>query len=228
MDRPAQPDRYQPLPPLLQIPGYLVRKLSPRGKRLALLLVALCVVALAVGIPTLIAAKHRHDAASARAAARAQAARIAHMRAEIRRVDGHGTPARGLTGAEALVARRALVADLSAAVRADATRRSASGEFAQATRRVECSRYPAAPPGTPDAAATLSARTGRYACLAITADFAPGSATTGGAIGYPYRALLRFNSGRFAFCKISGRPGELVITRKILVPVPAACGGASS
>jgi hypothetical protein len=225
MDRPAQPERYQPLPPLIQIPGYLLRKLSPRGKRIAILLAVVCVVALAVGIPALIAAKHRHDAAAERATARAQAAHLAHMRAEIRRIDGRGTPAKGLSGTAALDARRALVADLATAVKADATRRAASGEFPQATRRVECSRYPAAPAGVPDAAADLSARTGRYACLAVTAEFAPGSATTGGAIGYPYRAMLHFGSGRFAFCKISGRPGEMVITRKILVPVPPACGG---
>jgi hypothetical protein len=224
MDRPAQPDRYEPLPPLLQIPGFLIRKMSPRAKRLALVLLAGFLVVLAVGIPSLLTAKHRDDAAAARSAARAQAARLAQLRAEIRRVDGRGTPARGLTGAQALAARHALVADLASAVAADAARRAHTGEFAQAAKHVDCSRYPAGV-GVPDASADLSARTGRYACLAVTADFAPGSSTVGGTIGYPYRALVHFGSGRFAFCKISGRPGEMSITRKILVPVPPACGG---
>src|SRR5215217_4661847 len=105
MDRPVQPDRYEPLPPLIQIPGHLVRKLSPRGKRIALMILAAFVLALAVGIPALVAAKHRSDA--------------------------RGTAAKGLAGAEALTARRALAADLAAAVTADAARRAGTGEFAQ-------------------------------------------------------------------------------------------------
>jgi hypothetical protein len=224
MDRPAQPDRYEPLPPLLQIPGHLVRKLSPRGKRAGLMLLAAFVLALAVGIPALVAAKHRSDAAAARSAAKERAATLARMRAEIRRVDGRGTAAQGLAGTQALTARKALVADLSAAVVADAARRAASGEFAQRAERVECSRYPPAP-NTPDPSADLRSPTGRYACLAITADFAHSNATVGGALGYPYRALVHFGSGRYAFCKISGRPGEMSITRSIPVPVPPACGG---
>jgi hypothetical protein len=34
-----------------------------------------------------------------------------------------------------------------------------------------------------------------------------------------------FQSGKYTFCKISGRPGELAFTRKIRAPVPHACGG---
>ena len=224
MDRPAQPDRYEPLPPLIQIPGHLIRKLSPRGKRIALLILAAAIAALAVGIPTLIAAKHRNDAADARAAARAQAARLAQLRAEVRRIDGRGAPARGLTGAQALTVRRALVVDLSSAVSADAARRAHSGEFAQAAKHVDCYRYPVGV-NVPDPADDLTQRNARYACLAVTADFAPGSGTVGGSIGYPYRALVHFQTGRFAFCKISGRPGELIIPRTVVVPVPPACGG---
>src|SRR5690242_12018926 len=129
MDRPAQPERYEPLPPLLQIPGHLVRKLSPRGKRVGLMIVAAFVLALAVGIPALVAAKHRSDQAAARSAAQERAATLARMRAEVRRVDGRGTAAKGLAGAQALTARKALVADLSGAITADAARRAANGEF---------------------------------------------------------------------------------------------------
>src|SRR4051794_21988529 len=136
MDRPAQPDRYEPLPPLLQIPGHLIRKLSPRGRRIALLILAAFVVALALGIPALIAAKHRDDAAAARAAARANQARIAALRAEMTPVDKRGPAARGLTGARALAARHALLATLSAAVTADAARRASTGQAAHVTRHV--------------------------------------------------------------------------------------------
>jgi hypothetical protein len=224
MERPAQPDRYEPLPPLLQIPGHLVRRLSPRARRIAVLALAAFTVAVVVGVPSLIAAKHRSDAAAARASARAQAARIAELRAEVRRVDGRGPAARGLSGPAALAARRALVSDLSGAITADAARRAATGEFAKPARRIECSRFPAGV-GAPDPAEVLSRRSGRYACLAVTAEFAPGEASVGGALGYPYRALLHFGSGRFTFCKVSGRPGEMSITSTIPVPVPPACGG---
>jgi hypothetical protein len=224
MERPAQPDRYEPLPPLLQIPGHLIRKLSPRGKRVALVLLAAFVVALAVGIPTLVAAKHRDSAAASRAAARANAARIAALRAEIRPLEGRGTRARGLVGTPALIARRALVRDLSTAVAADAAARARSRQFAQTPLRVECSRFPAGTHGE-DPAADLSSGRGRYACLAVTAEITPGTATVGGAIGYPYRALVHFPSGRYTFCKVSGRPGEQAITAKVDVPVPVACGG---
>jgi hypothetical protein len=220
----AQPDRYEPLPPLLEIPGHLVRKMSPRARRIAIALLLAFAVALAVGIPLLIAAKQRDNAAADRAAARAKAARIAALQAEVRLIDGSGTAARGLTGAKALTARHALVQDLAGAVSTDAARRAASGEFAHAATRVECSRFPPGARGE-DPAADLGARRGRYACLAITAEFPHSSATTGGALGYPYRAMLDFRSGHFTFCKISGRPGEMLINRSIHVAVPPACGG---
>src|SRR3954447_24143313 len=105
MTPPAQPDRYEPLPPLLEIPGHLVRKMSRRGRGLAILLLLAFAVALAIGIPLLIAAKQRDNVAADRAAARAKAARIAALRAEVRLIEGSGTAARGLTGAHALAAR---------------------------------------------------------------------------------------------------------------------------
>jgi hypothetical protein len=224
MAPPAQPDRYEPLPTLLEVPGWLVRKLSRRWRRVGIALLLAFAVVVAVGVPLLIAAKQRDDVAADRAAARAKAARIAALRAEVRQIDGSGTAARGLTGAGALAARRALVQDLSAAITADAARRAASGEFSHAAERVECSRFPPGARGE-DPAADLRARSGRYACLAVTADFPRSSASTGGALGYPYRALLHFGSGHYTFCKISGRPGEMLINRSIHIAVPAACGG---
>jgi hypothetical protein len=221
-------DRYEPLPGLLAIPGHLARRLSPRGRRVALVAAAALLVAaaagLAAGVPAIVRAKREHAAQEQRAAAQARAARLEQLRAELRRIDGRGAPARGLSPAAALTARRAVAADLVAAVQADAAGRARSGEFAHLPTRVECSRYPAAPvPGDP--AEDLSRRHGRYACLAVTADVPEQTSTRGGAIGYPYRARVDFASGRFSFCKISGRPGEGSLARTPVVPVPAACGG---
>src|SRR5919202_2844664 len=109
MPPPAQqPERYQPLPGLLEIPGWLLRKLSHRGRVVALVagtvLLAGAIVGLAVGVPALIDAKRRSDAAEQRARDRAHAERIAKLRAEVHLVNGSGTASRGLSGASALAA----------------------------------------------------------------------------------------------------------------------------
>jgi hypothetical protein len=224
MDRPAQPDRYEPLPSLTELPRFLVRKMSHRSKELAIAGLVLAAIVIAIGIPLLVSAKDRSDAAAARDAARANAARIAQLRAEVRPVDGTGTPSRGLHGSAAVSSRHALVADLASAITADAARRLEMGESTEPVKTVQCSRFPPAP-GFQDPAANLSLPRARYACLAVTASFARGAGSIGGSIGYPYRALVHFGSGRFAFCKVSGRPGEMSITRTIPVPVPPVCGG---
>lgn len=218
MAPPAQPDRYEPLPSLLEIPGFLIRKMGRRGRRAALAVLVLFVAGLAVTVPVQIAAKHDDAAARAAATARARTALIAKQRAEIRPVAGGGAAA----GA-AVPARRALVTDLSAAVEANARARVRTGEFARPVQRADCTRFPPSTTGADPI--TDGGRTGRYACLAVTAEFVPGQTTTGGAIGYPYRALVDFETGRFTFCKTSGRPGEGSLLTKVAVPVPHVCGG---
>jgi hypothetical protein len=222
-------DRYEPLPGLLEIPGFLLGKLSPRGRRIAavagILLAVGAAVGLAIGIPAIVAAKRASSQADARAKARQRAARLAELRREVRPVSGTGAASRGLSGAAALNARGALRGDLMAAIRADSLRRARTGEFGVTPRSVECERFPFRP-GAPDPATQPAARQGRYACLAVTATVHKASYTAGGSIGYPYRALVDFDKGRYTFCRISGRPGEMLIGRDIHVNVPVACGGA--
>jgi hypothetical protein len=220
----SRPDRYEPLPGVLGIPRFLFRKLSQRGRIAVVAVLLLAVAGTAAALPGIVESKREHDAAERREAARAHAARLAELRAELRRVNGRGTPARGLHGGAAVTARRALAADLAAAVTRDAHDRARSGEFAQEPMRVDCSRFPAGARGE-DPVTDLTHRRGRYACLAVTADIPAQESTRGGSIGYPYRALVDFRSGRYSFCKISGRPGEGSLTHEIEVAVPAACGG---
>jgi hypothetical protein len=226
---PAKPsDRYEPLPGLLQIPGFLLRKLGPRGRRLAavagVLLVAGIAVGLAVGVPAIIDAKNRAAAEDARAAAAHRASRLAELRREVQPVSGRGPASRGLTAPATLGPQKALRADLVAAIAADGARRARTGEFARTPRRVECERNPLSV-GEPDPASVPSAGREGYACLAVTTEVASSETTNGGAIGYPYLARVDFPAGRFTFCKVSGRPGEMLIGRDIHVPVPVACGG---
>ena len=75
----------------------------------------------------------------------------------------------------------------------------------------------------PDADPTK--RTGRYACIAVTSEISATPGSRSGLLGHPYRLRIDFRSGRYAFCKIRGRPGELAVRLRSLVPVPRACGG---
>jgi hypothetical protein len=224
----ARRDRYEPLPGLLELPGFLVRKLSPRGRRIAavvggLLLVG-AVAALIVAVPAITDTKEERAAAEQQSEQERQAQRAAELQAELRLLRGSGTPARGLDGAAAIAARRALAVDLAAAVERDAAARVQSGEFDRPIQSTECERYPRGARGE-DPATDLSSRTGRYACLAITAEVARSEFTKGSNIGYPYRALVDFPSGEFTYCKVSGKPGEGSFTREFPVRVPRACGG---
>jgi hypothetical protein len=226
----ARSDRYEPLPGLTQIPAFLIRKLSPRGRRIAAVVAAallvVTAVALVVSIPKITETKAERAAAERRSAQEREAALVARLKAEQRLREGAGAPARGLQGAPAIEARRQLAADLSAAVQADAVARVRSGEFAHNVKRVECERFPRGARGE-DPATDLANPKGLYSCLAVTADAPRTEANNPSSIGYPYRALVDFPSGRFSFCKISGRPGEGALDREFPVRVPAACGGST-
>jgi hypothetical protein len=54
---------------------------------------------------------------------------------------------------------------------------------------------------------------------------APYAQSEAGRIGHPYRVRIDFDSGRYAFCKIAGRPGEGSLKARQAVTVPRVCGG---
>ena len=225
---PGTQERYEPLPGLLEIPAFLVRKIPPRARRPAAfagaaLLLAIA-VALALSIPAITESKDERAATQAQAERERQAQRIAELESELRVLQGRGTPARGLSGAAAVEARLALVDDLTAAVHADALSRAQTGELTQSVARAECERFPRRV-ANQDPALDPGKRTGRYSCLAITADAPRTASQDSSSLGYPYRALLRFESGRYTYCKVAGRPGEGALTREFPVRVPPACGG---
>jgi hypothetical protein len=215
-------DRYEPLPSFVQLPAHFWRKLGPHGRRVAGAAAGLALAAFAaflvVGLPAINDRRAERQAAERRAAAQERAQRLAQLRAEVRLRRGHGAPA--TTVAE----RHALVGALAAAVTADARERARSGELDQDARRAECERFPRSPTGE-DPADDRGVRRGRYSCLAVTTDIAATAGSGPGVVGYPYRALVHFPSGRFTYCKISGRPGEFSLQRELLVVVPRPCGG---
>jgi hypothetical protein len=206
-----QNDRYEPLPGLLSLPSFLYRKLGPRGRMAVkvggtLFLVAI-VAATIVLAPKIAESNRERKANEQREAATAQAARVRRLRAEQR-------PQRGR--AEAGASRDAVVAALEAGILADARARAARGELqGPAANRVECDPL--------NDAGAADERAG-YDCIAVTSDLPTGEGSSGGVVGHPFRAIVDFSTGRFTWCKVSGRPGEGSLTQQgLIVRIPRAC-----
>ncbi len=104
---------------------------------------------------------------------------------------------------------------------ADARRRAREGTLEGPILRAVCEPFPRNVAGV-GVEADLARREGRYACVAATSEFGRSEASVGGVLGYPYRAKIDFERGRFAYCKISGRPDPTPDPR---VTTPEACGG---
>jgi len=221
---PPSPDRYEPLPGLLELPAWLLRRLS-RPARLAL---GLGATALAV-VLVLVFADTRDDRraraqADERERAAAAAERRARATAQARPQRGRGPRAAGLEGAPAMRTRRALVAQLEADVLADARARSRSGELRGAFRSAECARFPKGLERTPPQD-DLRLRSARFECLAAIEVLEADAQTSGSSIGRPFRARVDFASGRYAWCLLVQRPGELSASTAPVQDVPRVCGG---
>jgi hypothetical protein len=212
-------DRYQPLPGVAGLPKWIWQRL-PRAGRVGLALVPVIVVALVLLLgPGIDESKDERAQAERERIAQLDAQRVERLRAEQRPRFARGAAAGG-----DLARRSALVEALPASVEADARRRVAAGSLDGPIRSVACEPYPRTVEGR-GAHLDPDLRTGRYSCLAVTREIEATAGNEAAAIGHPYRAMVDFDTGRYAFCKVSGRPGEGSIGRQTLVPVPAVCGG---
>jgi hypothetical protein len=216
---PSRPDRYEPLPGIAALPGWIWRRL-PRAGRIALGLLPLAIVALALLLgPGIDESKDERAQAEAERLARLRSERVERLRAEQRPRFGRGAPA----GTD-LAMRAALVDGLPAAVLKDARARVAAGALDGPIRSVACEPFPRSADGL-GAHLDPDRSTGRYSCLAVTREVEATALNESAAIGHPYRIQVDFESGRYAFCKVSGRAGEGAIATQPIVPVPAVCGG---
>jgi hypothetical protein len=210
-------DRYEPLPGILQLPGYVWRRM-PRWARLAAVVAGGAAVALIVLIaPAIDRAREDHARAEAERSARIRAQDLAQTKREQRPRFDRAAPA-----GRDLGARGELVVTAVASIQADAAERSAAGEFNGPIDRVECEGYP---PGAAPADRDPSLRRGVYACIAVTSEIPATSGNRSGMVGHPYRMRIDFTTGRYAFCKVRGRPGELAIKAPSGVALSPACGG---
>jgi hypothetical protein len=214
-----KPDRYEPMPGIIDLPGWLWRRM-PRVAKAGLVVgfVALIAVALLIG-PDIRESMRERERAEQQERQRIRAAHEARLRREQRPRFVSGPAA-----TSGVAARRRLLDAASASVLADARRREAAGQLRGPIEGIDCEPFPrnVAGVGADDSTAQ---RFGRYACLAVTAEFKETESTSGGLLGHPYRMRIDFDTGRYAFCKIAGRPGEGLLTRRIPVTVPRVCGG---
>jgi hypothetical protein len=224
---PGGEDRYEPLPGLARLPAWAWRRL-PRPARVAVALLPVLAVALAVTLaPGIEDAKQGRAEAERERIERKRAERDAGLRAEQRPRFAAVPAAPG-----SVAGRERLVAAAAVSIEGDARRRVAENGLSGPIRRVECEPFPRTESRV-GADQDPSTRYGSYACLAVTAEF--GASTGGeadayaeseaGAVGHPYRLRIDFDSGRYAFCKVSGRAGEGAIGAQPTVTVPKVCGG---
>jgi type II secretory pathway pseudopilin PulG len=200
-------DRYEPLPGLLSIPAFLVRRLGPRGRRVLAVVAAVALVgavaAALILVPQITQTKRDNAERARHDAARALAQQRARLIAEQR-------PHRG--SAPAGSGRVAIVAELQSAILADARSRVSAGNMpGPPAKRVTCE--------------PLTHRPDGYRCLAVTSDLPDTGTTVKGTVGHPFAAVVNDRTGRFTWCKVSGRPGELSIQSRFLVKLPRVCGG---
>jgi hypothetical protein len=193
-------DRYEPFPGLTEIPGWIWRRLG-RGGRIAIGVVALALAAgTAVLIPVLSEVRRENRAEERRE-------RAAAVAADIKRVNALQRPH---TATGPRDDPRAAVIALRARILADSNSRRGLNR----ARRVDC---------------TLGDRrgqVGRYSCTAVTARVINADGDRAyGITGYPYRAVVRFDTGGLTWCKVVGRAGEGSLYSRNPTPIPRACTG---
>jgi hypothetical protein len=193
------------------------------GRAAAVMVLAAAIVAGVALAPAIFESKQERAEVEQRERAEFRAQRIRELEAEqqprFRR--SRSVAPVGAGNRERLAARAGVMGEMSRAVLADSRRRVRLGELDGPIRRVVCKPFPRTVEGV-GAERDLSRRTGRYSCVAVTAEFERGAASVGGVIGHQYRTLVDFESGRYAFCKVSGQAGP---SREQLVTTPRACGG---
>jgi hypothetical protein len=212
-------DRYEPLPGLTRLPGWIWRRL-PRPAKVGVALLPFIAVGLVLALgPGIERGKEERARTEAQRLERAREARVERLRREQQPHFGRGEAA-----AASLPARRRLLAEAAVAVRTDARDRVEAGALSGPIQSVQCEPYPRTLERS-GAHEDLSRPVGRYAGRAVTTEIRATAEHEAGAIGHPYRVRIDFESGRFAYCKVAGRAGEGSIGQAPVVRVPAACGG---
>lgn len=216
-------DRYEPMPGVAELPGWLWRRMGRAGRLAALGGLIVLVAVAAVLVPVILESKEEQAESDRAERAERRAELIRRLEVEqrprLRRSTSVATPAAAANAQ--LQARATLMDELNAEMLADARGRVRRGDLDGPIRRVECEPFPRSVDAV-GADEDLARRQGRYACVAVTAEFGTGEVGASGVIGHQYRTMVDFQTGRYAFCKVSGQAGP---SREQLVTTPRACGG---
>jgi hypothetical protein len=211
------------MPGIAELPGWLWRRMGRPARLAGLGALIVLVAAAAALVPAILESKEDQAEADRRDRAERRAELIRRLETEQRPRQRRSTSVAppGAPAAEQLEARAALMEELNAEILADARARVRRGALDGPIRRVECERFPRSVAAV-GAHEQLGLRRGRYACVAVTAEFGTGEAGATGVIGHQYRTMVDFETGRYAFCKVSGQAGP---SREQLVTTPRVCGG---
>jgi hypothetical protein len=175
-------------------------------------------VALAIMIPRIDSGKENRAAQDAATRARAQVENKARVRREQtphRGGDPALKPAAGASAPQRTAARAQLVTRLEGDVMSDARNRAAQGLMRTVEGPATC---------TPSHGFGDRQTFGVMDCFVVARHIEKTSRTAAGAIGYPFRAVVDYRHYTYAWCKVEGIPGEMMIPDPHkLVELPKAC-----
>jgi hypothetical protein len=183
----------------------------------AALFVVLAGAAAALAVPQIADDREADRSRSERAEAERRADFLAYVDREQapRRGRAAPDPGDGEGAARREAVRSALVSSAAADVARDARQRTGKS----IERAADCRQFPRTLDGV-EPAADLSRRTAAYNCTAVTTRFGSESQAGGeGIIGIPFRVVVHFDSGRYAWCRIV----PLGDRDRLSIPLPDAC-----
>jgi hypothetical protein len=124
-------------------------------------------------------------------------------------------PERGASEAEVSLARTRLVSGVEGAITADAKQRAAAGEISKVQGPTTCTAHPGSPSTGP---------VGVFDCYTVVRKVPKVETNAAGSIGYPFRAVLHYDTFTYAFCRTEQLPGEqLIPDPRTVVQLPAPC-----
>jgi hypothetical protein len=207
-----QPERHQPLPSFVALPGVAWRRLGPRGRALAVVVAIGLVVAAVLAAPQIDAGKKKGAARERRAFEKS----VKETRAEVTEAQ---RPRRGHTSATA--GRGAMIAALQADITADAIARERRGDLPPPpARRTVCSRPEDLPAGT-----ALARRHGGVLlrCISYTSERTTADGRRFG-LGYEWVANVDLRRGDYTWCRTTPQAGEKFNGAELVdVPLKRAC-----
>lgn len=175
-------------------------------------------IALAIMVPRIDDSKTQYAADYAAFKERVRQENVARINQSQRAQTGEALslrPAADAPAAEVQAANAQLMDKMQADMYADAQARAKTGEIKPVTVPPTCERAQ----GTP-----TSGPIGVFNCFIQTTPIAQSSKNMAGALGYPFRAVVHFDTFTYAWCKAELVPGEkLVVSPESAPLLPPAC-----